>query len=198
MSYFKHGSEQSRYPADRLPIYVFPAFVGSGRILLGMGLSGITTAVMLHSATGGEPVFWGLAVAAYASSLVLVVSGIYAVNVIPQQRKRVRRPLPPEPQPGRAKPLPGRAKPLRKEPGEETPADSGPERRTRIGDLLVEKWQVLSAEQFARAEDEQEASGRSLVYVLARMGLLTDEWLEKILEVQSAEVDPWHDAPRRG
>ena len=191
MSYFKHGSEQSRYRADRLPIYVFPAFVGSGRILLGMALSGITTAVMLHSDTGGETVFWGLAVAAYASSLVLVVSGIYAVNVIPEQRKRVRRPLPPEPPPRRAKPLP-------KEPGEETPVDSGPQRRTRIGDLLVEKWQLLSAEQFARAEDEQEASGRSLVYVLARMGLLTDEWLEKILDVQSAEGDPWHDAPRRG
>jgi len=191
VSYFKHDAEQSRYFADRLPVYVFPAFVGSGRILLGMALSGITTAVMLHSKAGGEPIFWWMAVAAYASSLVLVVSGIYAVNVIPEQRKRVRRPLPPAPPPQRVKPLP-------KEPAAEPPVDSGPERRTRIGDLLVEKWQLLSAEQLARALDEQEASGRGLIYVLARMGLLTDEGLEKILGVQSAEADPWHDAPRRG
>ena len=191
MSYFKHDAEQSRYFADRLPVYVFPAFVGSGRILLGMALSGITTAVMLHSKAGGEPIFWWMAVAAYASSLVLVVSGIYAVNVIPEQRKRVRRPLPPAPPPQRVKPLP-------KEPAEEPQVDSGPERRTRIGDLLVEKWQLLSAEQLARALGEQEASGRALIYVLARKGLLTDEGLEKILDVQSAEADPWHDAPRRG
>ena len=191
MSYFKHDAEQSRYFADQLPVYVFPAFVGSGRILLGMALSGITTAVMLHSKAGGEPIFWWMAVAAYASSLVLVVSGIYAVNVIPEQRRRVRRPLPPAPPPQRVKPLP-------KEPAEEPQVASGPERRTRIGGLLVEKWQLLSAEQLARALDEQEASGRALIYVLARMGLLTDEGLEKILDVQSAAVDPWHDAPRRG
>ena len=191
MSYFKHDAEQSRYFADRLPVYVFPAFVGSGRILLGMVLSGITTAVMLHSKAGGEPIFWWMAVAAYASSLVLVVSGIYAVNVIPEQRRRVRRPLPPAPPPQRVKPLP-------KEPAEEPQVASGPERRTRIGGLLVEKWQLLSAEQLARALDEQEASGRALIYVLARMGLLTDEGLEKILDVQSAAVDPWHAAPRRG
>jgi hypothetical protein len=190
VSYFKHDAEQSRYFADRLPIYVFPAFVGSGRILLGMALSGITTAVMLHSKAGGEPIFWWMAIAAYASSLVLVVSGIYAVNVIPEQRKRVRRPLPPEPPPPRVKPLP-------KEPVEAPPVDSGPERRTRIGDLLVEKWQLLSSEQLARAEGEQEESGRSLIYVLAKTGLLTDDGLEKILDVQSAAADPWHDAPRR-
>lgn len=191
MSYFKHGAEQSRYFADRLPIYIFPAFVGSGRILLGMALSGITTAVMLHSRAGGEPIFWGMAAAAYASSLVLVVSGIYAVNVIPAQRKRVRRPRPTLPPPRRAAPLP-------KEPGEAPPMDSGPDRRTRIGDLLVEKWQLLSAEQLARAVDEQEASGHSLTHVLVRMGLLTDEVMEKILDVQSAAADPWHDAPRHG
>ena len=75
--------------------------------------------------------------------------------------------------------------------------DSGPERRTRIGDLLVEKWQLLSPEQLARAKGEQEESGRSLIYVLAKTGLLTDDGLEKILDVQSAASDPWHDAPRR-
>ena len=190
MSYFKHDAEQSRYFADRLPIYVFPAFVGSGRILLGMALSGITTAVMLHSKAGGEPVFWWMAVAAYASSLVLVVSGIYATNVVPEQRKRVPRPRPPAPPRRRVGPPP-------KEPAEEPPVDSGPERRTRIGDLLVEKWQLLSAEQLALALDEQEESGRSLIYVLAKTGLLTDDGLEKILDVQSAAADPWHDAPRR-
>ncbi len=191
MSYFKHDAEQSRYFADRLPVYVFPALVGSGRILLGMALSGMTTAIMLHSKAGGEPIFWWMAVAAYASSLVLVVSGIYAVNVIPEQGRRVPRPLPSAPPPRRVKPLP-------KEPVEEPPVDSGPERRTRIGDLLVEKWQLLSADQLARALAEQEESERSLIYVLARMGLLTDEGLEKILDVQSAATDPWHDAPRRG
>ena len=190
MSYFKHDAEQSRYVVDRLPIYVFPAFVGSGRILLGMALSGITTAIMMHSKAGGDAMFWWLAVSAYASSLVLVVSGIYAVNVIPEQRKRVRRPLPPEPPRRRVKPLP-------KAPVDEGPEASEPARRTRIGDLLVDKWQLLSAEQFARALSEQEDSGHSLIYVLARMRLLTDEGLEKILEVQSAAADPWHDAPRR-
>lgn len=191
MSYFKHDAEQSRYVADRLPIYVFPAFVGSGRILLGMVLSGITTAIMMRSKAGGDPMFWWLAGAAYVSSLVLVVSGIYAVNVIPERRKRLRHPLPPPPPPRRVKPLP-------EAPVGERPEASQPERRTRIGDLLVEKWQVLSAEQLARALSEQEDSGRSLIYVLARMGLVTDEGLEKILEVQSAAADPWHDAPRRG
>ena len=191
MSYFKHDAEESRYFADRLPIYVFPAFVGSGRILLGMALSGMTTAIMLHSKAGGEPIFWWMAVAAYASSLVLVVSGIYAINVSPEQRERVRRPAPTAPPRRRVEPLP-------KETVGELPVDSGPQRRTRIGDLLVEKWQLLSAEQLARAESEQEESGRSLIYVLARRGLLTDEGLESILDVQSAAADPWHDTPRRG
>ena len=191
MSYFKHDAEESRYFADRLPIYVFPAFVGSGRILLGMALSGMTTAIMLHSKAGGEPIFWWMAVAAYTSSLVLVVSGIYAINVIPEQRERVRRPVPTAPPRQRVEPLP-------KETVGELPVDSGPQRRTRIGDLLVEKWQLLSAEQLARAESEQEESGRSLIYVLARRGLLTDEGLERILDVQSAAADPWHDTPRRG
>ena len=191
MSYFKHDAEESRYFADRLPIYVFPAFVGSGRILLGMALSGMTTAIMLHSKAGGEPIFWWMAIAAYTSSLVLVVSGIYAINVIPEQRERVRRPAPTAPPRRRVEPLP-------KETVGELPVDLGPQRRTRIGDLLVEKWQVLSAEQLARAESEQEESGRSLIYVLARRGLLTDERLESILDVQSAAADPWHDTPRRG
>lgn len=190
MSYFKHDAEQSRYVADRLPIYVFPAFVGSGRMLLGMALSGITTAIMMHSKAGGDPMFWWLAGAAYTSSLVLVVSGIYAVNRIPEQRKRLQRPLTPPP--------PRRVKPLPKAPADERPEASEPARRTRIGDLLVEKWQLLSAEELARALSEQEDSGRSLIYVLARTGLLTDDGLEKILDVQSAAADPWHDSPRRG
>jgi len=191
VSYFKHDADESRYFADRLPIYVFPAFVGSGRILLGMALSGMTTAIMLHSKAGGEPIFWWMAVAAYASSLVLVVSGIYAINVIPEQRERVRRPVPTAPPRQRVEPLP-------KETVGELPVDLGPQRRTRIGDLLVETWQLLSAEQLVRAESEQEESGRSLIYVLARRGLLTDEGLESILDVQSAAADPWHDTPRRG
>lgn len=191
MSYFKHDAEESRYFADRLPIYVFPAFVGSGRILLGMALSGMTTAIMLHSKAGGEPIFWWMAIAAYTSSLVLVVSGIYAINVIPEQRERVRRPAPTAPPRRRVEPLP-------KETVGELPVDLGPQRRTRIGDLLVETWQLLSAEQLVRAESEQEESGRSLIYVLARRGLLTDERLESILDVQSAAADPWHDTPRRG
>lgn len=191
MSYFKRDAEQSRYFTDRLPIYVFPAFVGSGRIMLGMTLSGITTAVMLHSRAGGELLFWGLAVAAYAASLVLVVSGIYAVNVIPEPRKRVRRPLPPAPRPRRAQPSPA-------EPAADRTVDSGQAARTRIGDVLVGKWQLLSDEQLARALEEQKSSGRSLVYVLARTGLLTDEGLQNILDVQSAAADPWHDASRHG
>jgi len=191
VSYFKRDAVQSRYFTDRLPIYVFPAFVGSGRIMLGMALSGITTAVMLHSRAGGELLFWGLAVAAYAASLVLVVSGIYAVNVIPEGRGRVRRPLAQEPRPRGVRPLPA-------EPVGDRPVDSRQPARTRMGHLLVEKWQLLSDEQLARALEEQKSSGRSLVYVLARTGLLTDEALRSILDVQSAAADPWHDASRRG
>lgn len=191
MSYFKHDGEQSGYLVDRLPIYIFPAFVGSGRILLGMALAGITTAVMLHSRVGHEMMFWGLAVSAYASSLVLVVSGIYAVNVLPPRRKG-------------AQPLPGlgsrpeQIKLVGREQADTPPVDNEEERRTRIGKLLVETWELMSAEQLARAEREQDVSGRSLSYVLAAMGLLTDERLEQILSLQAAAADPWHDAPRRG
>ena len=85
MSYLRRDSSDSAFVADRLPIYVFPAMVGSGRILLGMALAGITTAIMLDSRAIEEAIFWWLAATAYVSSLILVVSGIFAVNVVPGQ-----------------------------------------------------------------------------------------------------------------
>jgi len=189
VSYFRRDGAQSPFLADRLPIYIFPAFAGSGRILLGMALSGITTGIMMHSGVGGEPMFWWLAGVAYISSLILVVSGIYAVNVIPQQHKRPRHPLP-SPPPRRP------VKPLSEGPIDQARPTEEPQRMTRLGDLLVEEWGLMTPKQLSRAMIEQQNSGDSLVHVLVRMGLITDEGLEKILEMKSAALDPWHDAPR--
>lgn len=198
MSYFRRESRESAFPGDRLPVYIFPAFVGSGRILLGMALAGVTTAIMLESRAGSELIFWWLAAVAYLSSLILVISGIYAVNVIPPRRelagKHVRtRPAPRPPRVVAQSPEPAPA------PSAAGAAPSPPEEpRGRLGDLLVDHWQVLTTEQLSQARDEQEKTGRSLVHVLAEKGLLTDAVLEDILSLHSAAQDPWHDSPRLG
>jgi hypothetical protein len=203
MSYFRRESRESSFPADRLPVHIFPALVGSGRILLGMALAGVTTAIMLESRAGGEPLFWWLAGVAYLSSLILVISGIYAVNVIPPRRELAGRyaPTRPAPRPPRvvAQSPESAAGPPAPEAAPSAPgaAPSPPEEpRGRLGDLLVDHWQVLTTEQLSQARDEQERTGHSLVYVLAQKGLLTDEALEDILSLQSAAQDPWHDSPR--
>ncbi len=170
-----------------------------------MALAGITTAIMLESSAGGEPIFWWLAGVAYSSSLILVISGIYAVNVIPPRRQlagtyartgpatRPPRVVAQSPGPAAASSPPEAA------PSPPEAAPSPPEEpRGRLGDLLVDHWQVLTTEQLAQARDEQEKTGHSLVYVLAQKGLLTDEALEDILSLQSAAQDPWHDSPRLG
>jgi hypothetical protein len=190
MSYFRRETEQSKHLVDRLPVYIFPAFVGSGRMLLGMALAGVTTAILLHSRAAAEPTFWWLGMVAYMASVVLVVSGIYAVNVIPPhesillQPERELRP-----------PAPGR--PLVEEPRPAPPAAKAPEhRQSLLTDLLVDQWRLITKEQLRQALVRQANSGRSLVHELARMGLLTDEDLERVLTVQAAAQDPWHDAPR--
>jgi hypothetical protein len=191
MSYFKSDARESKYLVDRVPVYVFPAFVGSGRILLGMALAGLTTVILMHSKAAGEPLFWWLAVLAYLSSVILVVSGIYAINVVPPATSHALPAEPPARPPG----------PLRR--AGETPALSGPAAPTsshatvtRLGDLLVNHWRVITPQQLKLAQVQQENTGRQLSYVLTRMGLLTDETLEQILGLQAAAQDPWHDAPR--
>ena len=197
MSYFRREGRESQFLADRLPVYIFPAFVGSGRILLGMALAGVTTAILLESRVGGDPMFWWLAGVAYLSSLILVISGIYAVNVIPSRRELAGKhartgPAPRPPRVVAESPEPAAA------PSAPAAALSPPEvPGGRLGDLLVDHWQVLTTEQLSQARDEQEKTGRSLVCVLAQKGLLTDEALEDILSLQSSAQDPWHDAPRR-
>ncbi len=155
-----------------------------------MGLAGITTGILMHSNAIGEPIFRLLAGIAYLSSLILVVSGIYAVNVIPPRRRGPSRP--PAPAQPRTRP-----KQPPREPLEESEAGSEPPSQTRLGDLLVQEWGLLTPQQLSRAAAEQQASGESLLHVLASLGLLTDEDLERVLEVKSAAMDPWHDAPRR-
>jgi hypothetical protein len=194
MSYFKRDAEQSRYLVDRLPIYVFPAFVGSGRMLLGMALAAVTTAVLLRTQAAADAIFWWLGMFAYMASVVLVVSGIFAVNVIPP--KAVHHEAPGKEQ--ELKP-PGRSRAAAQEPaGQAPPAPAPEERQSHLTVLLVERWGLITKEQLSRALTRQADSGRSLVYELARMGLLTDAKLEHLLALQAADQDPWHEAPRHG
>ena len=190
MSYFKSDAKESKFLADRIPVYVFPAFVGSGRILLAMALAGLTTALLLHNKAASEPLFWWLGALAYLASLVLVISGIYAINVIPPAPTHW---LPAEP--------PERPPVLLRGGGEQTGSEEaspivhhGP--GSRLGDLLVNQWHLITPRQLERALAQQRNTGRPLSYVLARMGLLTDEALEQILGLQAAAQDPWHDTPR--
>ncbi|MFB3882306.1 MAG: hypothetical protein ACE149_13650 [Armatimonadota bacterium] len=198
MSYFRHGSEQAEHLVDRLPVYVFPAFIGSGRMLLGVGLAGVTTAVILRTHAAADPVFWGLGVLAYLAGLVLVVSGIYAVNVVPERRplhlELEPEPLPHGPPPPR-QPLAGE-QPL----GMPAPAGEPPPQHwhSRLADLLVDRWHLVTPEQLRQALTHKSNSGRSLVHELARMGLLTDAELERVLGMQAAAQDPWHDSDIRG
>ncbi len=189
MSYFKSDAKESIFLADRVPVYVFPAFVGSGRILLAMALAGLTTALLLHNKAASEPLFWWLGALAYLASLVLVISGIYAINVIPPAPPKW---LPDEP--------PARP-PVLHRGGEQTGSEGasavvhhGPD--SRLGDLLVNQWHLITPRQLERALAQQRNTDRPLSYVLARMGLLTDEALEQILGLQAAAQDPWHDTPR--
>jgi hypothetical protein len=192
MSYFKRDADQSHYLADRVPIYVFPAFVGSGRILLGMALAAVTTAILLRTRAAADPIFWWLGMLAYMASVVLVVSGIFAVNVIPP------RALPQEESELELRP-PGRSRPVGEEPtAPASPSATPEERQSHLTVLLVERWGLITKQQLSRALVRQAGSGRSLVYELARMGLLTDEKLEHLLTLQAADQDPWHEASRDG
>jgi hypothetical protein len=65
-----------------------------------------------------------------------------------------------------------------------------------LGDLLVDRWNVLTREQLLQAQQRQEESGASLALELTGMGLLTDEQLEHMLEVQAEAQDPWYGASR--
>ena len=188
MSYYRRDGKQSRFLADRLPVYVFPAFVGSGRMLLGVALAGLTTAALVHTSASREPLLTWLAAFAYAACLWLVISGIYAVNVVPPRHQHpshlAEEPVGPPP---RRRPA---AEPLA------PPLPEIPPPSSRLGDLLMEHWRLITPKQLDRARRQQQASGRSLVFVLAQSGLLTDENFERILEQQSAALDPWHDSPR--
>ncbi len=196
MSYLRRGSSESEFPADRLPVHVFPALVGSGRVMLGMALAGVTTLVMLHSRASAEPVFWWLAGVAYLSSVILVVSGIFAINVAetPPARDHRTPSRGPTAQPVEAErptrsPSPPQTRLVRASPQE---------RQGRLGDLLVEHWHLLTGEQLSQARLEQKRSGQSLLLVLARLGILGDEDLENILSLQLRARDAWHDTPGPG
>jgi len=128
------------------------------------------------------------------ASVVLVVSGIYAVNVVPS------RPVPREKPRTEAELRPsGRSRPVGGEPTAPASPSATPEaRQSHLTVLLVERWGLITKEQLSRALVRQAGSGRSLVYELARMGLLTDEKLEHLLTLQAADQDPWHEAPRNG
>jgi hypothetical protein len=186
MSYLRRDSSDSEFVADRLPVYVFPAVVGSGRILLGMALAGITTAIMLDSRATEEAIFWWLATTAYVSSFVLVVSGIFAVNVVPGQPTRAPTDSAPERLRSQQRVRPA-SPPLRA--AARQPASAQP--RDRLGDLLVRRWEVVTNAQLSQALLEHKESNRSLVFVLARRGLLTDELLTDILSARSQGQDAW-------
>ncbi len=186
MSYLRRGSSESEFVADRLPIYVFPAIVGSGRILLGMALAGITTAIMLDTRASAEAIFWWLAATAYVSSLILVVSGIFAVNVVPVQPTTA----PEDSAPPRAQ-SPPRVEPASPPLRAAAPQPASAQPRDRLGDLLVRRWELVTNAQLSQAMLEHKESNRSLVFVLARRGLLTDEVLTEILSAQSQGQDPW-------
>jgi len=190
MSYFRHGSDQADHLVDRLPVYVFPAFVGSGRILLGMGLAGVTTAVLLRTRAAAEPVFWWLGMIAYMASVVLVVSGIYAVNVVPPRHHTL-----PEPEPDIRPSAPGPSPQPAAAGGAVASGTPPPQHwHSRLADLLVDRWHLITPEQLRRALTHKANSGHSLVHELARMGLLTDADLERVLGIQAAAQDPWHDS----
>ena len=193
MSYYKKESRQSQFKADRLPVYVFPAFVGSGRMLLGMALAGLMTVVIMHSSAAASIAFWWLAALVYISSVVMVATGIYAINTEPP-RKQHEAPPPPLPQ----RPAAGRPSvpPMLADPHAAMQQIELAELGDRLGDLLVKEWRLLNTQQLERTRRQRDKTGRSMVEVLGRLGLLSDEDLERILEVRSAALDPWHDAPR--
>ncbi len=200
MSYFMHDSREARHLVDKLPVYVFPAFVGSGRILLGMALAGVTTAILLHTHAAGDSVFWWLGLFAYMASVVLTVSGIFAVNYIPPQHSDLHhgRPSAATHPPSRpVLPLVDQPTPSPVSGGAGESVQGTPRGvRSHLGDLLVDSWKLITDEQLRRAQTRQSNSDRSLVHELARMNLLTDKDLEHILEVQAADADPWHNASR--
>ncbi len=191
MSYFRRDSDEAEHLVDRLPVYVFPAIVGSGRILVGMALAGVTTAIILR-AQGREPMLWWLGTLAYLASVILAVSGIYAVNVVPPHHTVLRQELSiPAPPPSPDLLLLGESAPAQKA-RPSGPAVSAPRRgKSRLAELLVDEWKLISAEDLNRAVVHKSNSGRSLVHELARMGLLTDEDLERVLGLQASRDNPW-------
>ncbi|MBN1458100.1 MAG: hypothetical protein JXA57_01095 [Armatimonadetes bacterium] len=193
MSYYKEHGKQSQFRADRLPVYVFPAFVGSGRMLLGMTLAGLMTAVIMHSSAAASVAFWWLAAVVYVSSVIMVATGIYAINTEPQPKEKEVLPPPPPRRPAASRAF---TPPELIGPEPAMPDVELTELGNRLGDLLVKEWRLLNERQLARAQSEQEQTGQSLVQVLGRLGMLSDEDLERILEVRSAALDPWHDSPR--
>lgn len=189
MSYYRRNSYESDHLVDRLPVYVFPAFVGSGRMLLGMALAGLTTAIIMKTRLIVEPMMWWLAGCAYLASALLIITGVYAVNYLPPKSTTTAHPQEPVVRP------PGLSPPV----SSASPAPATvtlPRAQNHLDDLLVKRWKIITEEQLARAHTRQANSGRSLVHELSRMGLLTDERLEQILEVQTEANDPWYGASR--
>ena len=170
-----------------LPWYACPAYVGSGRMLLGVALAMASTMALLHPRLAGERFAWWLAGLGFMASVALVVSGLNAVN-LPQPP--VRQKPAPEPEPGKPAPEEGEASFARRVfPPEMRKAPD-------LEDLLVNHCRLITAEQLAGAKARQRDTGQSLGQVLMRMGLLTDADLKRVLTVYAGLHDPWREAPR--
>lgn len=176
-----------RTRVDGLPWYACPAYVGSGRMLLGVALAMASTMALLHPRVAGERLFWWLAGLAFLASVALVVSGLNAIDV-PQ--RAVKRAAVPEPEPGSPAPAEGDASSARRVFPPEM------KKVPELEDLLVNHCRLITEQQLAAAKARQRDTGLALGQTLMRMGILTDEDLRRVLAVHAGLRDPWRDAPR--
>jgi hypothetical protein len=132
--------------------------------------------LLLHPKAAGEGLFWWVAGFAFVASVALVTSGIYAINTPPRQPKPKYRPM--------ARPR-SAAAPL----GRVT-APEGQDAPT-LGELLVEHYQFIGADDLERALERQKATKKKLGETLVEMGLLSEEDLLRALNFQAELADPW-------
>ena len=138
-----------------------------GRFGLGVALAAAAANVLIDPGTAGEGASWWVALLALGTSLVLVVSAISHLTY-PERAEGL---------------LPAMRQ--TQEPAER-PAP-------RLGELLVDHCKLISEEDLERALARQREVGGRLGEVLAGMGLVGEDELERVLKVQMGMRDIWRE-----
>ncbi len=129
-----------------------------GRLGFGLFLSATGGVILGHAWTAAETAWWWIGGLTIAAAALLVLSSLYL---------RGRAPRPPS--------------------GEQKPVPTGVVARwpvPTLGELLVEKYRLITAAQLEQALERQRNEGGRLGDILVAMGLVKKTHLEAVLEDQ--------------